>query len=115
MWVSERTSNVLEVEDLMHVYIVHDWHDFQLLGRKKGINPYCKVSSIIIHDFTVGRHAKFDELFPGCQYVLDTVANVVLDWCNNPEVASCFVIIIGLKRKNIFDQFMVMELLPFSF
>ena len=75
----------------MDAHIVHDWHDYHLLERQKGTNPCCKVSSIIIHDFTVGRYAKFDKLFPGCQYVSDTVANVLLDWCSNPEAVSCFV------------------------
>ena len=82
---------------------MHDWHDYQLLERQKGTNPCCKVSSIIIYDFTVGRYAKFDKLFPGCQYVSDTVANVLLDWCSNPEAVSCFVTI-GLKGEDTFDQ-----------
>ena len=99
----------------MDAYIVHDWHDFQLLERKKGTDLCCKVSSIIIHDFSVGRYAKFDKLLPGCQYVPDKVANVLLDWCSNPKVVSCFVVIIGLKGKNIFDQLMVQYCFVFSF
>ena len=63
----------------MDAHTVHDWHDYQLLEKQKGTNLCCKVSSIIIHDFTVGRYAKFDKLFPGYQYVSDTVANVLLD------------------------------------
>ena len=98
----------------MEAHIVHDWHGYQLLERQKGNNPCCKVSSIIIHDFTVGRYvcAKFDKFFVGCQYVSDTVANVLLDWCSNPEAVSCFVTTC-LKGKNTFDQFMVP--FPFSF
>ena len=74
----------------MDAHIVQDWHDYQLLERQKGTTPCCKVSSIIIHDFKVGRYvcAKFDKLFPGCHYVSDTVANVLLDWCSNPEADS---------------------------
>ena len=63
----------------MDAHIVHDWYDYQFLERQKGTNPCCKVSSIIICDFTVGRYAKFDKHFLGCQYVSDMVANVLLD------------------------------------
>ena len=80
--------------------IISCWRD-----RKEPI-PAARFPPLSYMILQVGRYAKFDKLFPGCQYVSDTVANVLLDWCSNPEAVSSFVTT-GLKGKNTFDQFMV--------
>ena len=86
----------------MDAHIVHDWHDYQLLERPIPAARFPPLSYMTLQ--LEGMQSSTN--FSLDANTSDTVSNVLLDWCSNPEAVSCFVTT-GLKGKNTFDQFMV--------